>query len=141
MHVLESVNLALIRTDTGNQLRFCTAVVGVLEPGAPSVLSLARAGHPAPLIRRRSGEVEELGDRGTLLGVYDDPELHQVAEEIRSGDLVVLYTDGVTDSWRHAGGDARLIELLRSLPPDTPAAVAAATDPRGGDAGPRRQRR
>jgi phosphoserine phosphatase RsbU/P len=138
VHVLESVNMALLRTETGGQLRFCTAVVGVLEPGAPSVLSLARAGHPAPLVRRRSGRVEEIGDRGTLLGVYDDPELYQVAEPLRSGDLVVLYTDGVTDSWRHAGGDIRLVELLRSLPPDTPAAVAAqriregATRARGG---------
>ena len=138
VHVLESVNIALLLTDTGDQLRFCTAVVGVLEPGAPSVLSLARAGHPAPLIKRRSGRVEEIGARGTLLGVYDDPELYQVAEPIVTGDLVVLYTDGVTDSWRHAGGDGRLVELLRSLPPDTPAAIAAqriregATGARGG---------
>ncbi len=125
VHVLESVNTALIRTETGGQLRFCTAVVGVLEPGAPSVLSLARAGHPPPLLRRRSGDVEEVGGRGTLLGVYDDPELHQVAVELEIGDLLVLYTDGVTDSWRNAGGDARLVELLRSLPADVPAAEVA----------------
>jgi len=55
--VLESVNTALLGTETGGQLRFCTAVVALLEPGAPSMLALARAGHPPPLVRRASGAV------------------------------------------------------------------------------------
>jgi serine phosphatase RsbU (regulator of sigma subunit) len=40
--------------------------------------------------------------------------------------MVVLYTDGVTDSWRHVGGDARLLDVIRALPVDVSAAEAAA---------------
>jgi sigma-B regulation protein RsbU (phosphoserine phosphatase) len=126
VRVLASVNTALIRTDTGGQLRFCTAVVGLLETEPSMRLTLASAGHPPPLIRRASGQVEEIGAGGTLLGVYPDPELRSAASGIDSGDVVVLYTDGVTDSWRNAGGDARLLDVLRSLPADVSAAEAAA---------------
>jgi serine phosphatase RsbU (regulator of sigma subunit) len=126
MHVLDSVNTALIRTDTGGQLRFCTAVVGLLETKPSMQVTFASAGHPPPLIRRASGPVEEIDAGGTLLGVYDDPELRSAVTGVESGDMVVLYTDGVTDSWRNAGGDARLLDVLRSLPADVSAAEAAA---------------
>ncbi len=125
LHVLGSVNTALLRTDTDGQIRFCTAVVGRLETGSPSRLQLARAGHPPPLVRRRNGTVEELGAGGTLLGVYSDPELRSTTTQIESGDVVVLYTDGVTDSWRDAGGDARLVELLVALPGESSAVEVA----------------
>jgi PAS domain S-box-containing protein len=136
-HVLASVNAALRRTDTGGDLRFCTAAAGLLEIGPPAVISITRGGHPPPLMRRRSGAIEELGPRGTLLGVFDDPELHLQTTAFESGDMLVLYTDGVTDSWRHDGGDAKLAELIGSLPADVSAAEAvrrieqAAIDVRG----------
>jgi serine phosphatase RsbU (regulator of sigma subunit) len=37
------------------------------------------------------------------------------------GDVLVLYTDGVTDAWRDAGGEDRLVELLRGIPDDATA--------------------
>jgi PAS domain S-box-containing protein len=126
VRVLASVNTALIRTDTGGQLRFCTAVVGLLETEPSMRLTLASAGHPPPLIRRASGLVEEIDAGGTLLGVYDDPDLRSATRDVEPGDMVVLYTDGVTDSWRHVGGDARLLDVIRVLPADVSAAEAAA---------------
>jgi PAS domain S-box-containing protein len=122
--VLAGVNAALRRTDTGGDMRFCTAAAGLLEIGPPAVISISRGGHPPPLMRRRSGAIEELGPRGTLLGVFDDPELHLQTTAFESGDMLVLYTDGVTDAWRHHGGDAKLGELIASLPTGVSAAEA-----------------
>jgi PAS domain S-box-containing protein len=116
-HVLQTVNVALRRTETGD-LRFCTAAVGVLETGARQTVTFARAGHPPPLLRRGSGAVEEVGGRGTLLGVFDDLELHAETAAVEPGDLLVLYTDGVTDAWRDSAGEERLVRLLAGLPDD-----------------------
>ena len=114
-HVLQTVNRALRRTDTGD-LRFCTAAVGVLETGEQTTVTISRAGHPSPLLRRRDGTVERVGGRGTLLGVFDDPELDVATATMEPGDILMLYTDGVTDAWRDSGGEDRLIELLAGLP-------------------------
>jgi PAS domain S-box-containing protein len=119
-HVLETVNRALRRTDTGD-LRFCTAAVGVLETGERTTVTLGRAGHPPPLLRRRGGSVERLGGHGTLLGVFDDPELELATTAMEPGDILLLYTDGVTDAWRDTGGEQRLVELLAGLPDDATA--------------------
>jgi PAS domain S-box-containing protein len=126
LHLLRAINAALRRTDTAEDLRFCTAAIGLLEPGAPSRVTIARAGHPPPLLRRADGTVAELGSPGTLLGVYDDPELHPATAELASGDALVLYTDGVPDSWWNAGGEARLAETIQGLPGGAAAAEVAA---------------
>jgi serine phosphatase RsbU (regulator of sigma subunit) len=126
VHVLASVNAALLRTDTANDLRFCTAAVGLLEAGSPSRIAVARAGHPPPLLRRADGTIEELGINGTLLGVYEDPELGSQKVAIGPGDLLLFYTDGVTESWWNAGGEQRLADTLRTLGSDVSAADAAA---------------
>jgi serine phosphatase RsbU (regulator of sigma subunit) len=119
-HVLETVNRALRRTDTGD-LRFCTAAIGVIETGETPTVRMGRAGHPPPLLRRHGGAVEPVGGRGTLLGVFDDPELDVGTATMEPGDVLVLYTDGVTDAWRDAGGEDRLIELLGRAPDDSTA--------------------
>ena len=119
-HVLETVNRALRRTDTGD-LRFCTAVVGVLETGDRTTLTIGRAGHPSPLLRRADGSVEPVGGRGTLLGVFDDPELDIETTTMGPGDILMLYTDGVTDAWRDTGGEDRLVGMLAGLPDDATA--------------------
>ena len=119
-HVLGTVNRALRRTETGD-LRFCTAAVGVIETGERTTVTLGRAGHPPPLLRRRGGNIEPVGGRGTLLGVFDDPELELGTAVMEPGDMLVLYTDGVTDAWRDAGGEQRLADLLAGLPDQTTA--------------------
>ncbi len=126
VHVLASVNAALLRTDTANDLRFCTAAVGLLETGRPSSITVVRAGHPPPMLRRADGTIEELGVNGTLLGVYPDPELGAQTVVVEPGDALLFYTDGVTDSWWNAGGEQRLAETLRTLGSDVSAADAAA---------------
>ncbi len=78
--------------------RFCTVAyceLAVRPGGARMVLSCG--GHPLPLVLRRSGAVEPVGRLGTLLGADVEPVLSDVIVDLAPGELVVLYTDGVTE--------------------------------------------
>jgi PAS domain S-box-containing protein len=94
--VLDNLNLAMRRR---NAERFCTAVYGTLEP-SPSggtAFTFASAGHPLPIIARVNGPVESMGTFGSLIGVFDQIDTTTTTTTLRPGDVVVLYTDGVTD--------------------------------------------
>ncbi len=99
--------------------KFVTAFYGVLEP-AQGTLCYARAGHDYPLLfRSRTGECRFLGGAGIVLGLVDDVDLlEEVCVDLNPGDLLALYTDGITDSNSAAGeffGVERLREVLCSV--------------------------
>ena len=78
--------------------RFCTVAYCELEViGDRARMTLACGGHPLPLVMRRSGAVEPVGRLGTLLGADVEPVLTDVAVDLEPGELVVFYTDGVTE--------------------------------------------
>jgi len=67
-------------------------------------LTVANAGHFAPLLRRQSGEVVELeGDSGLPLGVTEDAEFGEASHRCESGDVVVMCTDGVIEAMDRKG--------------------------------------
>ena len=96
--------------------RFCTVAYCDFELRDDGVrMLLACGGHPLPLVLRRSGVVEPVGNLGTLLGADVDPVLTDVAVDLVPGDLVVLYTDGVTEvraGRKEIFGHSDLAELL-----------------------------
>jgi PAS domain S-box-containing protein len=116
--VLTALNEAMLRQLSED--RFCTAACIRLEPrdGSPGVgIDVSRAGHPAPLLVRPDGTVEEVGPPGKVLGVFDDAELEDASLRLMPGEAIVLYTDGVTEARSPCGdffGDERLRCLLRS---------------------------
>jgi serine phosphatase RsbU (regulator of sigma subunit) len=57
-------------------------------------------GHPLPAILRADGTVEFAGTPGTLLGVFTHIELTDATVDLRAGDALVLFTDGLTDADR-----------------------------------------
>ena len=95
---------------------FVTAWYGVLNP-ATHRLVCANAGHSLALhVRARDGSIRRLRPAGMPLGVVDDPGLRRETVRLAVGDLLVLYTDGLTDALDEAGeefGQARLETLLR----------------------------
>jgi serine phosphatase RsbU (regulator of sigma subunit) len=112
--LLVEVNAALLeRADT----RFCTALAAVLEPGPEGVkVTMASGGHPAPVLISHEG-TRLVDVRGTLLGVYEDIGGVEASLELRSGESLVLYTDGVTESRDPHGvllGEERLVDLLHA---------------------------
>ena len=74
------------------------------------------AGHPFPLLRRRSGELEELGRGALPLGMRPALELPAGRVRIEPGELLVLYSDGLPEGLGSDGeafGFDRLRELSR----------------------------
>ena len=94
----------------------------ILDPANHSMTCI-NAGHNPPLIvRGESGEGFFLREGGVAMGVL--PEMESVPEhvQLRAGDLVILYTDGVTeafDTGYKAFGEGRLVRAVqecRTLP-------------------------
>lgn len=73
-------------------------------------------GHPLPLLLRADGSVEQIGENGTLLGVYPDVRLEDYEVELEPGDAVVLYTDGLSEARGDEGffGEERLRKTVAS---------------------------
>ncbi|WP_433206268.1 PP2C family protein-serine/threonine phosphatase [Dactylosporangium sp. CS-047395] len=96
---LQRLNRALLDEDEDGA--FCTALVVEARLGdGRAELRIVNAGHPPPVLVRASGEVEELGVYGPLLGVIPDAELEPVLVEAGGGDAVLLYTDGLVEARR-----------------------------------------
>ncbi len=118
--VLRDVNAALRADDaSGHDGHFCTAVFSRLELDTCGAwMTIASAGHPLPVLMRRSGLVEFRGESALPLGMFDviDPVDERVG--LGPGDAMVLYTDGITEARDHRGemfGEDRLIRALQGL--------------------------
>jgi serine phosphatase RsbU (regulator of sigma subunit) len=104
----------LLIPDT-RQGMFVTAVYGVLDL-EKSELIYVNAGHNPPLWIKRSGEVEKLTRTAIALGVVTGGGVEQRLIKFESGDSLLLYTDGLTESFNNDGvfyGDERLLEAIR----------------------------
>jgi phosphoserine phosphatase RsbU/P len=83
--------------------RFATLVYMRLD-ASRGELRYANAGHNPPLLARTNGDVEALRSSGTVLGVFPDAQYSGAGIELRSGDRLLLYTDGITEA-RSADGE------------------------------------
>jgi len=83
----------------GIQESFVTLVLSVLHIETRT-LSLASAGHLPVMIRRADGRVEEIGEEiaGFPLGIIPNADYKQIEVKLNPGDIVVLFSDGVTDA-------------------------------------------
>jgi serine phosphatase RsbU (regulator of sigma subunit)/pSer/pThr/pTyr-binding forkhead associated (FHA) protein len=95
--------------------KYATALLAILDP-ASGELCYANAGHNPALVVRAGGEACELAATGMPLGLVANASYR--ADEVRlgEGDLLVLYTDGITEAVDPSGeeyGLARLLEVVR----------------------------
>lgn len=122
---LDRLNRAL----TGNLDRhFVTAMAVHIEPLTGQV-TLASAGHPALLRISRGHAAQHLTARGKVMGLIESPGYLQTNFEIRAGDALLMYTDGLTEARNPAGelfGEERLVTALEALV-ERPAEEIAAT--------------
>jgi serine phosphatase RsbU (regulator of sigma subunit) len=95
--VIDWLNEAVLLS---NRNLFCTACYATFErraDGRSWTLETTAAGHPLPVHRPRTGPARTVGVPGTLLGMFDEVRHHTAATRLEMGDVVVFYTDGVTD--------------------------------------------
>ena len=79
-------------------------------------LRYANCGHYSPLLLRRDNTLERLNSTCTVLGLFQEWDCSIEELRLAAGDILALYTDGITDSFNQAGedfGEHQLIEALR----------------------------
>ena len=117
--MLTVLNQALL--GASRRHRFVTLIVAAISRGEHGRvrMSLATGGHPAPLVLRADGTVEEVPVSGTLIGVVPRIAVHPATIELAPGELCLLYSDGLTEARGGASGneqygEARLRDALAS---------------------------
>ncbi len=105
---------------------FVTAWMGILDLGT-GIVSFANAGHNPPLVRRSDGRYEYFKTRpGLVLAGMDGIRYRRGELELHPGDMIYLYTDGVTeatDASEQLYGEDRLESRINSLETDDPEAI------------------
>jgi len=102
--------------------RFVTFFFGRIDVKS-GLLRYSNAGHPPPLWVSREGETRFLRDADLILGIQENVVYHEHAFQLGPGDLVLLYTDGLTDELNpddESFGEERLRKFTaknRHLPP------------------------
>jgi serine phosphatase RsbU (regulator of sigma subunit)/PAS domain-containing protein len=95
--VLTAANQVLLAGDYGE--RFVTASLAfVRQRGRRVQVRLGGCGHPGPAVVRADGRVEILEADGMPLGLFADSQASRAEVELRAGDLLFFYTDGVTEA-------------------------------------------
>jgi len=95
--------------------KYVTFFMGRLDPETGHV-AYVNAGHNPPIVVRADGSLDSLTTGGVVLGLFDVVEYEQAATELHAGDVLVVFSDGVTETWNREDeefGDARLAELVR----------------------------
>lgn len=92
---------------------FATFALAILDQ-ADGRLDYVNAGHEYPLLLREDGTSEELARGGTVLGLLEEARYDSGTTELRPGDLLVLFTDGITDRENAAGEPYSAVRLKRA---------------------------
>jgi len=112
--IIRRSNDAVIE-DSGS-VSFVTLFYGMFDE-REKTLTYVNAGHNPPIIRRSSGMTEALEPTGPVVGFLEEMMYDEVTVSLAPGDLLVLYTDGVTESQDNEGilfGEERLHEIIDS---------------------------
>lgn len=103
-------NQTLIRKEI--HPRYATIFHGIVSPSGR--LRYTNAGHCAPLLVTRSG-TQRLGRGGTIVGVFGDAEYEEGSVTLAPGDLLVVFSDGMTEAFNAAWeefGEERLFACI-----------------------------
>jgi phosphoserine phosphatase RsbU/P len=125
--LLERLNTQILRHAPSS--RFITLLFVTVDPATGDLVSV-NAGHLPGLIRRRTGEIDRLTEGGIALGMFDQSRYAVQTTRLEPGDLLVLYSDGITEAENPSGvpfDEDGLLALVRAHAenPDLKAVAAA----------------
>jgi sigma-B regulation protein RsbU (phosphoserine phosphatase) len=127
-HVMSKLN----RLTAGNcpSNRFVTLFFCVLD-STSGELSYCNAGHNPPMLVRKDGSVELLSGGGTVLGILPEAKYEEMRCRMEVGDLLVIYSDGVTEATNPAQEEFeedRLEAVLHEHKDDSAQAIVEAVN-------------
>lgn len=95
--------------------QFLTACYGVIDCRTRE-LTVARGGHPLPILMEKSNRLSQLDVTGPLLGVFHDGEFDDLRMQLSEGDKIVLISDGVEQAFEDNDPDGRtVVDHLRGM--------------------------
>jgi len=96
------------------EAKYATLFLGIYE-GPTRRLTYSNGGHLPPILLSEDGSSQRLSCGGTVVGLLDHVEYPEATVQLRRGDLLVAYSDGVTEPENDYGefGEERLIQLAR----------------------------
>jgi serine phosphatase RsbU (regulator of sigma subunit) len=111
--VMGEINRYLYENTPSN--KFVTLFYGKLNPES-GALTYSNGGHNPPALIQSGGEVMKLDVGGLPIGVMQNSVYREGQVEFRPGDVLIIYSDGITESVNDAGeefGETRLIDVVR----------------------------
>ena len=112
--ILQSVNRLFYENTEPN--RYTTLFAGSYDDAARK-LRYVNCGHNPPLVLRQDGRVERLSATATVLGLFEPWQCSTNEVQLQPGDLLVLYSDGVTEAYNDREeefGETRLVQVLEA---------------------------
>ena len=104
---------------------FATLFIGLVDP-KENTMTFVNAGHNPPLLFRKDGKIEYLEASGTMIGAFDFSGWAEETVTLGEGDLVLVFTDGVTEAVRGEEfyGDERVERLVANVRDNSPEEIA-----------------
>jgi sigma-B regulation protein RsbU (phosphoserine phosphatase) len=96
------------------EAKYATLFLGIYD-GATRRFTYTNGGHLPPILISEDGSSQLLSCGGTVVGLFDNLSFPEATVQLRPGDVLVAYTDGVTEPENDYGefGEERLIQLVR----------------------------
>ena len=130
--LIDRLNLQIYRH--APRSRFITLFFAIIDP-ATGVLSYVNAGQNPPLLRRLDGQFERLADGGIALGLSESSRYRALTTTLVPGDVLVLYSDGITEAedpqgvaFEEAGLERVIARRAEATAPDLGAAIVEAVE-------------
>jgi len=111
--VMGEINQYIFENSPSN--KFLTLFYGELDPIA-GILTYSNGGHNNPILVRTNGEFERLDRGGLPIGMMQNVQYQEASIHFDSGDILVIYSDGITESVNENEeefGEQRLIDVLK----------------------------
>lgn len=113
LHVIMQKTNQLL-SEGNEETRFVTTLYGVLDAKS-RVFTFSNAGHDPGILRRADGSILLLNALGTALGIFPDAQYEERVIGLSTGDILLFYTDGVTETENAEGKMFEIDGLLDAL--------------------------
>ena len=117
LNSLHTTNRYIATTHAGSSM-FASVFFGLLDP-ATGELAYVNAGHEAPMIFRKNGEVDLLDITGGVVGLFPAANYSVKTAKLNPGDLIFSYTDGVNEAKNLDGEQFNEDRILQAAAPES----------------------